>query len=75
MELSHLYYLPKAHKLNTPLRPIVAGLKHPTVKISKYLDGLLRPCFDQMAIENTGMFQLVTFFFDRAFVRKKSGLS
>ena len=26
-ELAHLYYLPKTHKPNTPLRPIVAGLK------------------------------------------------
>ena len=52
-ELSHLYYLPKAHKMNTPLRPIVAGLKHPTVKISKFLDGLLRPCFNKMARETT----------------------
>ncbi len=41
VELSHLYYLPKAHKVNTPLRPIIAGLKHPTMKISKYLDYLL----------------------------------
>ena len=53
VELSHLYYLPKAHKLNTPLRPIIAGLKHPTVKISRFLDCLLRPFFDQMAKEDT----------------------
>jgi hypothetical protein len=52
-ELSHLYYLPKSHKINTPLRPIIAGLKHPTIKISKFLDNLLRPLFDQMAKEDT----------------------
>ncbi|CAF4810782.1 unnamed protein product, partial [Rotaria sp. Silwood2] len=38
VELAHLYYLPKAHKPGTPLRPIVSGLKHPTIKISKFLD-------------------------------------
>ncbi|CAF4329276.1 unnamed protein product, partial [Rotaria magnacalcarata] len=53
VELAHLYYLPKAHKPGTPLRPIISGLKHPTVKISKYLDNLLRPLFDQMALNTT----------------------
>jgi hypothetical protein len=53
VELAHLYYLPKAHKPNTPVRPIVSGLKHPTVKISKFLDKLLRPLFDQMAADTT----------------------
>ncbi|CAF1513223.1 unnamed protein product, partial [Rotaria sordida] len=53
VDLAHLYYLPKAHKPNTPLRPIISGLKHPTIKISKYLDDLLRPLFDKMARETT----------------------
>ncbi|CAF1470480.1 unnamed protein product [Rotaria magnacalcarata] len=53
VELAHLYYLPKAHKSGTPLRPIVAGLKHPTIKISKLLDELLRPLFNQMASKTT----------------------
>ena len=53
VELAHLYYLPKAHKPNTPLRPIISGLKHPTVKISKFLDDLLRPLFNKMAIKTT----------------------
>ncbi|CAF4565788.1 unnamed protein product [Rotaria sp. Silwood2] len=53
VELAHLYYLPKAHKPGTPLRPIVSGLKHPTVKISKFLDDLLRPLFDKIAAETT----------------------
>ena len=35
-ELAHLYFLPKAHKPNTPLRPIMSGLKSPTIKISKW---------------------------------------
>ncbi|CAF1260607.1 unnamed protein product [Rotaria sordida] len=53
VELAHLYYLPKAHKPGTPLRPIISGLKHPTIKISKFLDELLRPLFDQMAAKTT----------------------
>ena len=52
-ELAHLYYLPKAHKLRTPLRPIIAGMRHPTVKISKFLDDLLRPLFNQMSKETS----------------------
>ncbi|CAF0944026.1 unnamed protein product [Rotaria sordida] len=53
VELAHLYYLPKAHKPDTSLRPIISGLKHPTIKISKFLDDLLRPLFDKMAQETT----------------------
>ncbi|CAF3415883.1 unnamed protein product [Rotaria socialis] len=53
VELAHLYYLPKAHKPGTPLRPIISALKHPTIKISKFLDNLLRPLFDQMASNST----------------------
>ncbi|CAF4153085.1 unnamed protein product, partial [Adineta steineri] len=52
-ELAHLYYLPKAHKPTTPLRPIISGLKHPTLKISKFLDKILRPLFDKMAATRT----------------------
>lgn len=53
VELAHSYYLPKAHILGTPIRPIVSGLKHPTIKISEFLDQLLRPLFDQMASKTT----------------------
>ena len=53
VELAHLYYLPKAHKPGTPLRPIISGLRHPTIKISKFLDDLLRPLFDEMAKQTT----------------------
>ncbi|CAF1510802.1 unnamed protein product, partial [Rotaria sordida] len=53
VELAHLYYLPKAHKPGTPLRPIISGLKHPTIKISKFLDDLLRPLFDKMPQDTT----------------------
>ncbi|CAF4975195.1 unnamed protein product, partial [Rotaria sp. Silwood1] len=53
VELAHLYYLPKAHKLGTPLRPIISGLKHPTIRISKFLDELLRPLFDKITSNTT----------------------
>ncbi|CAF5174921.1 unnamed protein product, partial [Rotaria magnacalcarata] len=53
VELAHLYYLPKAHKPGTPLRPIISGLKHPTIKISKFLDDLLRPLFNNMTSKTT----------------------
>jgi hypothetical protein len=33
VELVHLYYVPRAHKIGTPLRPIISGPKHPTIKI------------------------------------------
>ncbi|CAF1059731.1 unnamed protein product, partial [Didymodactylos carnosus] len=61
VELAHLYYLPKAHKPKTPLRPIISGLKHPTIKISKFLDDILRLLFDKMALKTTVMsgFELV----------------
>ncbi|CAF3005327.1 unnamed protein product, partial [Rotaria sp. Silwood2] len=52
-ELAHLCYLSKAHKPGTPLRPIISGVKHPTIKISKFLDDLLRPLFDKMAQETS----------------------
>ena len=48
-ELAHLYFLPKAHKPKTPLRPIMSGLKSPTIAISSWSDGLLRPLFDRLA--------------------------
>ncbi|CAF4174744.1 unnamed protein product, partial [Rotaria sordida] len=50
-----------AHKPGTPLRPIISGLEHPTIKISKFLDELLRPLFDKMASNTivTSGFQLV----------------
>ncbi|CAF2849434.1 unnamed protein product [Rotaria sp. Silwood2] len=53
VELAHLYYLPKAHKPGTPLRPVVSGLKHPTIKISKFLHELLTLLVDKMAVKTT----------------------
>lgn len=52
-ELAHLYYLPKAHKIGTPLRPIISSLNYPTTKVSKFLDDRSRPLFDKMAKQST----------------------
>ena len=51
VELAQLYFLPKAHKPRTPLRPIMSGLKSPTIAILKWLDGLLRSRFDRLVYE------------------------
>jgi hypothetical protein len=50
-ELAHLYFLPKAHKPGVPLRPIMSGLRSPTIATSRWLDGLLRPLFDKLACD------------------------
>ncbi|CAF2130882.1 unnamed protein product [Rotaria magnacalcarata] len=42
-----------SHKPDTPLRPIVSGRKHPAIQISKFLDELLQPLFNQMASKTT----------------------
>ncbi len=38
-----LYGLPKIHKQEVPLRPIVSAIGSPTYALSKYLCSLLRP--------------------------------
>ncbi|CAF3127447.1 unnamed protein product [Rotaria socialis] len=52
-EIAHLYFLRKAHKPKAPLRSIMAGLKSPTIAISRWLYGLLRPLFNRLANETT----------------------
>ncbi|CAF1138323.1 unnamed protein product [Didymodactylos carnosus] len=46
-ELAHLYFLPKAHKPNTPLRPLVAGIS--TYENLKILRPTSSTLFDAMA--------------------------
>ncbi|CAF1544452.1 unnamed protein product [Adineta ricciae] len=53
VELGHLYFLPKPHKIGTPLRPIISSMNGPTNKISHFLEHLLRPLFDHVAKETT----------------------
>ena len=42
-----LYGLPKLHKENVPLRPIVSAIGSPTYKIAKHLSKLLQPFIGQ----------------------------
>ncbi|CAF1426273.1 unnamed protein product [Adineta ricciae] len=46
-QLAYLYFVPKPHKEGTPLRPIVSSMHMPTTAISKFLDRLIRPLFDE----------------------------
>jgi len=55
IELAYLYFLPKPHKLGTPLRPIVSSMRAPTTGISHFLDQLLRPLFNQVARRTTAI--------------------
>ncbi|CAF4516883.1 unnamed protein product [Rotaria socialis] len=52
-ELAHLYFLPKPHKIGTPLRPIVASIHAPAMLVSIYLDNRLRPLFNRVARQTT----------------------
>lgn len=42
-----LYGLPKVHKPNVPLRPIVSAINSPTYRLAKYLTRLLQPFVGQ----------------------------
>ncbi|CAF1097900.1 unnamed protein product [Rotaria magnacalcarata] len=53
IQLAYLYFIPKPHKTGTPLRPIVSGMNAPTTKISRMLDRLIRPLFDQYVKKTT----------------------
>ena len=58
-ELPHLYYNPKDHKIEEPLRPIVSGIKSPLAKISSLLDKSIRPLFEKhtpYALSNSTVF-------------------
>ena len=45
--VSCFYGLPKIHKPDTPLRPIVSFLSSPTYRLSKFLASLLKPVVGQ----------------------------
>ncbi|CAF3813930.1 unnamed protein product [Rotaria sordida] len=45
-ELAHLYFNPKTHKENIPVRPIENTIHAPTTNISKFLDKYLQPIFN-----------------------------
>ena len=42
-----LYGLPKLHKPNIPMRPIVSFCGYPTYQLSKYLTNVLKPLTDK----------------------------
>ncbi|CAF2025721.1 unnamed protein product, partial [Rotaria magnacalcarata] len=52
-ELAHLYFNPKTHKDGIPVRPIESTIHASTTKISKFLDKILRPIFDDKCKETT----------------------
>ncbi|CAF3329914.1 unnamed protein product [Rotaria sp. Silwood2] len=51
--LAYLYFIPKAHKKDTPLRPIMNTINAPTTGISRLLDKLIRPLFDKYCRSTT----------------------
>ncbi|CAF4437403.1 unnamed protein product, partial [Rotaria magnacalcarata] len=53
IELAHLYFIPKPHKISTPLRPIVSSIKAAATGVSHFLDILLRPMFNQVTKATT----------------------
>ncbi|CAF3621044.1 unnamed protein product [Rotaria socialis] len=52
-ELAHLYFNPKTHKDGIPVRPIQSTIHASTSKISKFLDKILRPIFDDKCKDTT----------------------
>ncbi|CAF1385952.1 unnamed protein product [Adineta steineri] len=53
IELAHLYFIPKPHKIGTPLRPIVSSIRAAAKGLSHFLDQLLRPIFNRAARQTT----------------------
>ncbi|CAF1369208.1 unnamed protein product [Adineta steineri] len=52
-ELAHLYFNPKTHKDGIPVRPIENTIPASTTKISKFLDKILRPLFQDKCKDTT----------------------
>ncbi|CAM4836895.1 unnamed protein product [Rotaria magnacalcarata] len=52
-ELAHLYFNPKTHKNGIPVRSIESTIHASTTKISKFLDKILRPIFDDKCKDTT----------------------
>ncbi|CAF1388560.1 unnamed protein product [Rotaria magnacalcarata] len=58
LELAHLYFIPKPHKPDCSLRPIVAAIHAPTTMMSQYLNDLLAPIYLQVA-RNTSVVNVI----------------
>ena len=54
-----LYGLPKIHKVNVPLRPIVNSIGSPTYALAKYLTGLLQPLVGKCSHHVKNSFQFI----------------
>ncbi|CAF4132862.1 unnamed protein product, partial [Rotaria sordida] len=52
-ELAYMYFIPKPHKKDTPLRPILNTIHAATKQISQFLDKLIRPLFDRFVRQTT----------------------
>ncbi|CAF1495611.1 unnamed protein product [Rotaria magnacalcarata] len=46
-KLAYMYFNPKTHKDGTPFRPIMHTIDSPTTNISRLLDRLIRPIFNE----------------------------
>ncbi|UYV71808.1 hypothetical protein LAZ67_9000494 [Cordylochernes scorpioides] len=57
---AHIYGLPKIHKPDVPLRPIVAFYHSPTAPLSKFISAFLKPIIQQQSFQysifNTSIF-------------------
>ncbi|XP_044757504.1 uncharacterized protein LOC123315739 [Coccinella septempunctata] len=56
-----IYFLPKIHKLNNPLRPIVSYIGSPLYNLSKYLAQLLNHAFEKDDRYTRNSFELVEY--------------
>ncbi|CAF1489078.1 unnamed protein product [Rotaria sordida] len=52
-ELAHLYFNPKTHKDEIPVRPIESTIHSSTRNISQFLDKIIRPIFDDKCASTT----------------------
>ncbi|CAF4201285.1 unnamed protein product, partial [Rotaria sordida] len=52
-ELAHLYFNPKTHKEDIPVRPIENTIHAPTTNISKFLSEIISPIFDSKCASTT----------------------
>ena len=54
-----MYFLPKIHKENTPLRPIVSFVGSPLYNTTKFISNLLKYAFEKDEIYVKNSFELV----------------
>ncbi|CAF2831392.1 unnamed protein product [Rotaria sp. Silwood2] len=52
-KLAYMYFNPKTHKDGTPFRPIMHTIDSPTTNISRLLDRLIRPIFNEKVADTS----------------------